>query len=228
MPSLLEEVIGCRDDIAQEYLMEVIVQVFSDEFHLNTLELFLGTIKNLESTVNLKQLIITLIDKFAGYAKRLKESKQDMADLPQDLFVIFYEKIDALLIDRSDFELKDSVGLLGALIGLSVNCYPHKIQNVDIVLGLCKKLLEKDSKELCVDAVKAFQELLLIPLKAYKDNLLLFLQFESSSIKSINGKDSGTLGGFYVDVLFMQPFSTRELISKTFLHAALQAGINQS
>ena len=42
LPGVLEQVVSCRDPIAQEYLMECIIQVFPDEMHLATLNNFLG------------------------------------------------------------------------------------------------------------------------------------------------------------------------------------------
>lgn len=41
LPRLLEQVIGCRDGMAQQYLLDCIIQVFSDECHLQTLDIFL-------------------------------------------------------------------------------------------------------------------------------------------------------------------------------------------
>ncbi|PHT40497.1 hypothetical protein CQW23_19351 [Capsicum baccatum] len=40
---LRDLVINCKDDIAQGYLMDYIIQVFPDEYHLQTLETLLGT-----------------------------------------------------------------------------------------------------------------------------------------------------------------------------------------
>ncbi len=33
--------VNCRDQIAQQYLMEILIQIFPDHFHLQTLEPFL-------------------------------------------------------------------------------------------------------------------------------------------------------------------------------------------
>ena len=41
LPSVLEQVLKCRDAIAQEYLMECIIQVFPDDFHLQSLNQYL-------------------------------------------------------------------------------------------------------------------------------------------------------------------------------------------
>lgn len=49
LPGILEQVVSCRDAIAQEYLMECIIQVFPDEFHLQTLDPFLKSCAQLQS-----------------------------------------------------------------------------------------------------------------------------------------------------------------------------------
>ncbi|KAI9593953.1 vacuolar protein sorting-associated protein 35 [Syncephalis fuscata] len=73
LPAVLEQIIKCRDVIAQEYLMEVIVQVFQDDFHLWTLRPFLDTCKKLNPRVSIKNIIIGLIDRLTAYATREAE-----------------------------------------------------------------------------------------------------------------------------------------------------------
>ena len=41
LPNILEQIVKCRDAIAQEYLMECVIQVFPDEFHLICLNPYL-------------------------------------------------------------------------------------------------------------------------------------------------------------------------------------------
>ncbi|KAI8058051.1 vacuolar protein sorting-associated protein 35 [Syncephalis plumigaleata] len=73
LPAILEQIIKCRDVIAQEYLMEVIIQVFQDDFHLRTLSPFLETCKKLNPRVSIKNIIIGLIDRLTAYATREAE-----------------------------------------------------------------------------------------------------------------------------------------------------------
>jgi vacuolar protein sorting-associated protein 35 len=86
LPRVLEQIVGCRDVIAQEYLMEVVIQVssvsegcgvvadpaqvFTDDFHLHTLGPFLEATAALHPRVNIKQIVIALIDRLAAYAAR--------------------------------------------------------------------------------------------------------------------------------------------------------------
>lgn len=76
LPSILEQVVNCRDIIAQEYLMEVVIQVFADDFHLRTLGPFLSATAQLHPKINIKNIVISLIDRLAAYAAREAENDQ--------------------------------------------------------------------------------------------------------------------------------------------------------
>lgn len=75
LPHILEQIVNCRDVIAQEYLMEVVIQVFTDEFHLYSLGPFLSATAQLQPSVNIKQIVIALIDRLAAYAAREAENE---------------------------------------------------------------------------------------------------------------------------------------------------------
>ena len=90
---LLEQVVQCRDVLAQEYLLEgmkpcfknlchiltekhlVITQVFPDEFHLNTLDQLLSATARLNPHVNIKGIVIGLMDRLSAYAARESETE---------------------------------------------------------------------------------------------------------------------------------------------------------
>lgn len=56
--------------------MEIITQVFPDDFHLRTLQPFLSATAQLHPKVNVKQIIIALIDRLAAYAAREAEGEE--------------------------------------------------------------------------------------------------------------------------------------------------------
>lgn len=64
--------VSCRDAIAQEYLMECIIQVFPDEFHIQTLNPFLKSCAELESGVNVKNTVISLMERLASFSQRVE------------------------------------------------------------------------------------------------------------------------------------------------------------
>lgn len=75
LPSILEQVVNCKDVIAQEYLMEVVIQVFPDDFHLRSLGPFLSACAQLHPKVNIKGIVIALVDRLASYAAREAENE---------------------------------------------------------------------------------------------------------------------------------------------------------
>ncbi|BFZ58760.1 retromer complex subunit Vps35 [Savitreella phatthalungensis] len=68
LPAILEQVVQCRDVLAQEYLLEVVTQVFPDDWHLHTLQKLLSTISKLNPHTDVKGIIIQVIDRLAAYA----------------------------------------------------------------------------------------------------------------------------------------------------------------
>ncbi|KAG0005340.1 Vacuolar protein sorting-associated protein 35 [Modicella reniformis] len=77
LPSILEQIVNCKDVIAQEYLMEIIIQVFHDDFHLRTLGPFLSATAQLHPKVNVKQIVIALVDRLAAHAAREAENNDE-------------------------------------------------------------------------------------------------------------------------------------------------------
>jgi len=97
LPSILEQVVSCRDAIAQEYLMECIIQVFPDDFHLSTLHSFLRACAELQPGVNIKNIVIALIDRLAAYTQRTKDEGGTISTDLQ-LFDIFSDKVATIIL----------------------------------------------------------------------------------------------------------------------------------
>lgn len=57
------------------YFYHFFLQVFTDEFHLHSLGPFLSATAQLHPKVNIKQIVIALIDRLAAYAAREAESE---------------------------------------------------------------------------------------------------------------------------------------------------------
>lgn len=128
LPGVLEQVVNCRDAIAQEYLMECIIQVFPDEFHLATLGTFLKSCEELQPGVNVKNIIILMIDRLANYT----QNNSDVENYR--LFEIFSDQIASILQCRIDMPPEDKVSLQVALMNLTLKCYSERVDYVDKVL----------------------------------------------------------------------------------------------
>ena len=63
-------VVQCKDTIAQQYLLEAVIQAFPDEFHLQTLEGLLETTSNLNADLDIKTIFISLMEKLSKFAQQ--------------------------------------------------------------------------------------------------------------------------------------------------------------
>jgi len=76
LPRLIDQIVSCRDIIAQQYLMECIIQVFPDEFHLRTLEVILGACAQLQPQVNIKIILVALLDRLSSFKKKWRNDSK--------------------------------------------------------------------------------------------------------------------------------------------------------
>lgn len=111
LPGILEQIVSCKDAIAQEYLMESLIQVFPDDFHLATLTPFLNSCAQLAGDVKVKNIIIALVD-------RLASSNSDA--LPDDLFERFSTQISHIIATRETISIEDIIIMQGSLINFSI------------------------------------------------------------------------------------------------------------
>ncbi|TPX64175.1 hypothetical protein CcCBS67573_g08474 [Chytriomyces confervae] len=196
LPSIMSEVVNCRDVMAQEYLMEVVIQVFPDDFHLHTLDLFLSATSQLNRNVNVKATVMSLVNRFTAFARRAREEHsvkvkaaaargeklEPISGIPGEIrvFEIFWEQV------RPEFELHDVIALLSSLVELSTGCYPTRYDYVDLILGYAKDrvmdvVVNKQPAMSNPETSAALLNLLLTTVNAYKSNPLVYMSFPSSS-----------------------------------------------
>ncbi|XP_012935146.1 vacuolar protein sorting-associated protein 35 [Aplysia californica] len=177
LPGVLEQVVNCKDAIAQEYLMECIIQVFPDEFHLQSLNSFLRACAELHPNVNVKNIIIALIDRLASFAQ-----SEEGSGIPPEiqLFDIFSQQISQVIQNRPDMPPEDIVSLQVALINLALKCYPDKVDYVDKVLETTEDIFNRlnlDHVEHGSPVSKELMRLMKIPVDTY-NNILTVLQLQ--------------------------------------------------
>jgi len=143
LPRILEQVVSCRDAIAQAYLMDCIIQVFPDEFHLQTLDPFLKSCIKLQSDVNVKSILISLINRLAAYHQRYEKLRGERAvPIKIHLFDVFSHQITNIVRVRMDMSLEDRVGLQIALVNFAQNVHPDQINCVDKAFETTNQLLD--------------------------------------------------------------------------------------
>ena len=66
---MMEQVVSCKDEIAQQYLMQCIIQGFPDEFHLGTLPTLLAALPELQSGVKVHLVLASLLDRLSRFVR---------------------------------------------------------------------------------------------------------------------------------------------------------------
>ncbi|CDK25808.1 unnamed protein product [Kuraishia capsulata CBS 1993] len=126
LPTILEQIVQCKDMIAQEYLLDVITQVFPDEFQVSTLEEFLSTTLALNDAVSLKKIVLALINRLIGF----KQRESDLATTSNflDVFIKYVENLDSL---KPDLPLDDFFAILEGVCKICIIYHPEDYQNVN-------------------------------------------------------------------------------------------------
>jgi vacuolar protein sorting-associated protein 35 len=63
--------VSCRDELAQQYLTQAVIQGFPDAFHLGTLDALLGALPDLQPGVKLHAVMASLMERLARCAVEL-------------------------------------------------------------------------------------------------------------------------------------------------------------
>jgi len=173
LPAILKQIINCKDSIAQEYLMECIIQVFPDEFHLQTLELFLESCGRLCGAVNVKNIIISMIDRLANFARA------DLKNIPEDikLFEIFSDQVKQVIQNRSGMPPEDILALETSLLKLALNVYPGATSYVDTVLEDTNIIFSAENSDRAAGCSSELSRMLRVPVDHYTD-ILIVLQLQ--------------------------------------------------
>mmetsp|Transcript_11276 Transcript_11276/g.32441 ORF Transcript_11276/g.32441 Transcript_11276/m.32441 type:complete len:802 (-) Transcript_11276:509-2914(-) len=161
LPRILEPIANCKDTIAQTYLMDCIIHVFPDEFHLDTLESFLQTCTQLKEKVNVRNILESMMDRLAG-------AGEGAATIPADVpaFQLFNECVTKLLEERTSLDLAEVLRLQRALLNFAIKCYPGNLEYVNHCLGQALSVLPAYEKGLTLDdaAAQEVEGLLSVPL----------------------------------------------------------------
>eukprot|EP00750_Incisomonas_marina_P018599 INCI3039.1.p1 GENE.INCI3039.1~~INCI3039.1.p1 ORF type:complete len:845 (+),score=172.16 INCI3039.1:168-2537(+) len=167
LPRILEQVISCKDAIAQDYLMEIIIQVFPSEFHLATLEQFLSACKALKDSVNVKGIVCNLMDRLSTYqSSDGSTGLSEITDGEEDVFSIFNEHVKGVIAAKTNMSTGDILSLHVSLIRFAMQCArspEDQVKYANEVMAFCADFLEKsvggpvddESAELLVQLVEA-------------------------------------------------------------------------
>jgi len=194
LPELLQQIVNCRDSLAQSYLMESIIQVFPDEYHLDTMKPFLAATAALHTSVNAKSIVIALVDRLSNYVLNEQAANGQQLKLEGkdgDLFTVFTEQLAHIIDGRESLELEDVLSMEASLAHLALTNYPEHIEYIDKILEttgdiIGQHLAKKNQKTLpaSVPAAREVINLIKLPITQYASAGKVMKVLSLKSLKS--------------------------------------------
>ena len=224
LPTILDHIVVCNDPLAQAYLMDCIVQVFPDEYHIETMPILLGVCPKLRDKVNIRTILQSLMDRLANYLadEELldeKDSNEVKKSLARDSFHMFDECVQKVFQARGPrLSSKEVIRLQTALLSFTMKCYQGNMEQITSCLGACVSALQQVStiydsqgnptteppRPLDEPSVQELEKMLSIPL----DELAL-----------------GVLKlDHYADLIGFLPWESRRQVAHSLLEAVSKAG----
>ena len=131
LPEILTQIVNCRDPLAQTYLMESIIQVFPDEYHLDTMKPFLKAVGDLHTQVNVKNIVNALVDRLSNYAT---SNDGTLSGKDGDVFSVFSGALGEIIGGRNGLALENVLGMQIPLIQLALTCYKNEPEFINKIL----------------------------------------------------------------------------------------------
>jgi len=142
LPKILEEIVDCKDTIAQNYLMDCVIQVFPDEYHVATLDIFLSACEKLKERVQVRTILESMMNRLTSYIQSNSGSSNSNLE-GLNAFKLFNNCINALIEKKKNMSLTETLKLETVLSNFALKCYPGKVDYVTHCLATCSTLIDK-------------------------------------------------------------------------------------
>lgn len=181
-PAITEQIIQCRDHLAQSYLIDVLIQIFPDKFHFLTLEkLLCDVFLQLHPKLPKSELIATLVERFVLYHKFEEDLAQDASKLSledatpvkdfdsEKVFISFVTFYKRLLESQPESDMDEFISILRSLIKLSLTFDSANFENLNKIYELAAAILHDDNAVQNVeDTESLWLELLQAPISHFE------------------------------------------------------------
>lgn len=149
LPTVLDQIVICADPLSQAYLLDCIVQVFPDEYHIETMPILLAVCPKLRDKVNIRTILHSLMTRLGNYLadEELldeKDSNQVKRAVALDSFRMFDECVQNVYNARGPkLNPKEVIRLQTALLDFSMKCYKGNIEQITLCLKNCVLALQQ-------------------------------------------------------------------------------------
>ena len=227
LPKILEQITVCGDPLAQAYLIDCIIQVFPDEYHIETLPILLAVCPKLRDKVNVRTIMQSLMDRLANYyadeelldEADTNEVKQSVA---RDSFPMFEDCVQKVFNARGPkLVSREVIRLQTALLNFSLKCFPGNMEQVSRCLGVCMDFIRQAANAAAIANQSPHLEDAEIKLdqpSITELEKMLSIPLESLALKVLELSH-------YSELLQFLPWESRRDVGMTMLRAIDTSGI---
>ncbi|CCE63416.1 hypothetical protein TPHA_0E03260 [Tetrapisispora phaffii CBS 4417] len=217
LPKVLEQIIQCNDLLSQEYLFDVIIQIFPVDFNLKMLQLtILPNLLKLNNTDTIKKILELLIIRLLNVELEsvLQEASLDNATL----FDVLWHFLNDLIEKRPDLPFLTFIAIIENYLSLSITLDPRNFDHLtSIFKTVIKKFKEFGESNLSKTEFLSIKNILLF--KNYQDKIkeLPHLFFFNLLISCSE----------YNNLLLLQPLKNQKVIISSILDNLLSVTISK-
>jgi len=212
LPPILEQIVTCKDALAQAYLMDCIIQVFPDDYHIETMPIFLEILPKLKEKVNVRTVIQGMMERLSNYYNENTEaivSIETYENLNTCVQTISTTRTAAAQNPNSSKNKpnhSEIIHLQTYLFQFSLQHFPDHFFHLDQILNQCADTLNVFCATALMDdsAMTDLEKLLTIPL-------------EKLSLKVLELNSFGSLLEFL-------PWDKRKKVGKGLIQAVIADG----
>ena len=197
LPKLINIIQESNDPLSQQYLMECIIQAFSDSYNIKCIQVILDNTVRFSQEVDTKGLFISLMEKLAKFvAENIgteNEENKALLESAQSVYPILVQYFDRMqnesLYQGMNMDVNKLLDLNAAFAKFSMKCTKENeiLGNINHVLTCTLNCLRQLNRRLPGESVKKLEKLLVVPLESNCsifdmtdfDGLMLFLDYRS-------------------------------------------------
>jgi hypothetical protein len=146
-PQVVTRLVESKDKMAQEYLLDCVVNVFPDEFQLHTLGPFLAAVATLQGEgAHVLPLVGTLLARLAATCAARKADGHEPLALPADAFALLSRSVAELSAGRPGVppvSAPEALGLYSKLAAFCAAFFPGQVAEADAVLAEARLTLAR-------------------------------------------------------------------------------------
>ena len=211
LPRVLEQIVNCRDDVAQPYLMIALAQAFPSEYHLATCADFLTAVCSLKPTVQMSAIFTSLSERLSSYLDELDLSEEEKTTRraefdERDCVKIFLSSAQMIANENREISALEIVQIYRSIADFVLKQYPNDVNKMnEVLLGVAKafdahNVTSEDETRLSMSpqryirdrrAVSALVKLLAIPLETFTVDVALSLHAFPKALKLLNPETAG-------------------------------------